>query len=110
MGFFDEFQDTGGASYVGKDEKAELIKDGTPLAVKRVYKGPSRFGERYVLITELDGEDRALPFGAGSVESRDFMLDALIEYLEREDAEPVEVKLVQKDRSVLVVDANKADA
>lgn len=110
-GFFDTFQDAGGASYIGKEEKATLIADSTPFPVKRVfYQATGKFGARYVLITELDGEERALSFGAESVESRDRMLAALIEYLSDEDAETPSVIMKRVNQSIILVDPEATEA
>jgi len=93
--FFDNFQESaGGGSFIGKEEKATLIKDATPLTVQAVRKGESKFGLRYVVDVDLDGEIRSLSFTADSVESRDRMLDAMTQYLEDPEAEKPVVKLV----------------
>jgi hypothetical protein len=102
VGFYDEFVDTGGGNFIGKEEKAELIESATPLPVNRVIKGESKFGPRYVLTVSLDGEDRALSFTAGSVESRDRMLDALQGYLADNEGETVNVVMVKVGQSVIL--------
>lgn len=103
--FSDEYQDTGGLSFVSREEKEVLITSGAAFPALKVYKGESRFGPRYLIITELDDEERALSFAAGTVESRDRMLDALEEFLEREDAEVPTFKLVRDGQCILIRDA-----
>jgi hypothetical protein len=104
--FFEEYTDAGGGNWVMKEEKAELIKDKTPLKVQSVGYGESKFGPRYVVNVELDGEERSLGFNEGSVQSRDAMLKQLQEYLKRDDAEPVTLVLVQRGQAVLLEDAD----
>lgn len=107
MGFFDTYDDGAGLSFVGAEEKAVLIANETPLPVHRVSKGSTKFGERFLLITEIDGEERALSFGVGSVESRDRMFEAMMDYLTQDDAETPVVRLKKVGQSILVVDADK---
>ena len=112
-GFFETYKETSGAglAFVGKEEKEELIKNATPFLIEKVIKGPSKFGPvpRYIVLTTIDGEARALSFAAEAVESRDMMLDALIDYLQDETATPPEVYLERVDRSILVRDANSEE-
>lgn len=106
MGFFDEFKDVSGGSWVGKEEKAELIASGAVLSVTDVIYDPTnKYGPRYVVKFQLDGEDRSLGFGAESVESRDRMLAALAEYLDRNEGEHVDLIMEQNGRSVVLREA-----
>ncbi len=105
MGFFDEFEEISG-NWIGKEEKASMIADETPFVALTVARVSSRYGPRYVVKTELDGEERLLGFGAEAVESRDRLFDALIGYLARDDAEPVNLKMKRSGQSVLVVNAD----
>lgn len=108
--FTDVFQDTGGLSYVKENEKLALIADATQVPVVRViYQPTGKYkskenpdGARFVVIVELDGEERALSFAENSVESRDRMLHELKLYQERDDAEPVTVYLEKVGQSVLI--------
>lgn len=110
MGFFDEFDDTSGASFIKKEEKAVLLANATPLPVVSVkYQATSKYGPRYLLAVELEGEERTLSFNAESVESRDRMLDALKDYMSREDAEPVTVYIEQVGQSILVRNADTSE-
>lgn len=108
--FFDNYKDTGGLSFIGQAEKAELITGGVVMEALRVFRTADTFAndgsERDILVVSLDGEERALGFKVGTVESRDHMLAALSNYLQQDDAEPVNIKLVKRGRSVLVVDAD----
>lgn len=108
MGFFDSYKEEGGLSYVGAEEKAVLIKNETPLEVQRVFFSEAgQFGPKFTMVVLLEGEERAISFGAGKVESRDRMLLAMSEYLDTEDEEtekPV-VKLVKVKQSVLIRNA-----
>ena len=114
MGFFDEFQDSSGLSFIKKEEKNVLIQDATDLAIVAVKRVTTNFdghpGEQYVIVFDLDGETRALGFQIGNVESRDRMLAQMQDYLANSDeAEPVVVRLVKKGRSVLIKDANAVE-
>lgn len=106
MGFFDEYKDVSGGSWVGKEEKAELIEAGSVISVTSVIFDPTnKYGERYVVKFQLDGEDRSIGFGAGTVESRDRMLSALSAYLDNNEGETVDLILTQKGRSVILEEA-----
>jgi hypothetical protein len=107
--FSEVFQDTGGASFIGSEEKKQLVADKTPLVVERAYfsvGGGYKGGDQYVVIVMLDGEERALGFGSEAVGSRDRFLAALIAYLDTEDAEPVTLLLEKSGQSYLVRDAD----
>jgi hypothetical protein len=110
--FSEVFQDTGGASFIGSEEKKQLVADKTPLVVDRAYLavgGGYKGGDQYVVIVTLDGEERALGFGAEAVQSRDRFLSSMIAYLDREDAEPVTLYLEKSGQSYLVRDADAPD-
>lgn len=103
MAFKDEFKDTGSLNYIGKEEKAELIESAEQFPVSQVFKAASaEYGPKYNCIVELDGESRCLSFGAGSVESRDRMLDAMIDYLEENEGDEVPVYLEKNKQSILI--------
>lgn len=103
MAFKDEYKDTGGLNFVGKEEKAELIDSAEQFPIRQVFKGNStEYGPKYNLIVELDGEERCISFGAGSVESRDRMLDAMIDYLDENEGEEVPVYLERQKQSILI--------
>lgn len=106
MGFFDEYKDVSGGSWVGSDEKAELIAGEAVLEVTDVIFDPTnKYGPRYVVKFKLDEEDRSIGFGAGSVESRDRMLEALTGFLAANEEETVSLRMEQKGRSVILVEA-----
>lgn len=110
MAFKDEYQDFGGASFIGSEEKKALADDGTEFTIKGVYfrekGGYQGKSDAYVLTLDLDDEERALSFTAnlpeGGVPSRDRMLAEMVGYLDRDDAEPIEAKLVKKGQSFLL--------
>ncbi len=103
MGFFDEFKDTSGGSWVGAEEKAALIESGTVISMTDVIYDPTnKYGPRYVVKFKLDEEDRSIGFGAESVESRDRMLAAASEYLDANDGETIDVVMKQNGRSVVL--------
>jgi hypothetical protein len=110
MAFFDEYQDLGGGGWMKADEKQVLMEQGIPFQVIDVVDDPTNTYEgapspRYVVVALVpnpeDGteEERKLGFPKGTVESRDRMLVQLAEYLQREDAEQVIVKLEKVGRS-----------
>jgi len=103
MAFKDEFVDIGGGSWVGKEEKQELIDSATEFSISAVIYDPTnKYGPRYVVKFELDGEERSLGFGAESVESRDRMLASLATYLDEHEDETVPVVMSQVGRSVVL--------
>lgn len=107
MGFFDEFQDTASGDWVKKDEKAQLMEDGTPFPITAVtIEDSPQFGERYVAKIVLEGDDgpadRLISFPKGSVESRDRLLDALTKWLEDPANEVPVVKLEKVGRSIII--------
>jgi hypothetical protein len=115
LGFFDEFQDTSGGNYVGKDEKAALMEAGAsfPIVALKLDDHPQH-GERFVatvLLPEKDDEgeyvegtqeERLITFPYGTVESRDRMLTAMVAWLEDPANEPPVVKLEKVGRSIIV--------
>lgn len=115
MGFFDGFKDEGGLNYVDAEEKAAIIKNATPLEVVRVFAGTGTYGSKYTMVFLLEGEERAISFGAvkedgTGVPSRDRMFEAMIEYFATEPQEGEEhenpvVKLVKPKQAVLVKNA-----
>lgn len=112
MGFFDEYKDSGaGGTWIGKDEKAELIANGVPLVVTAIsQEDHSDYGERYIADVTLpdeyaseDGETaRQVSFPKGTVESRDRMLDAMEKWLDDPTHESPTVKLEKVGRSIIV--------
>lgn len=106
MGFFDNYQDTGGLDWIKSDEKAVLIADAVPLTVVTVgFTEASQFGPQYFVVVDLEGESRALSFSAGTVQSRDAMLDAMRNYLDNDGAEPITIVLEKVGRSVVIKNA-----
>ena len=112
--FFDTYQDIGGGKYVDAKEKDALIENGVPFEITDVvYQSESKFGARFVCRVVLpdfedengEGEDRLMSFGANSVESRDRMLNALMEYLKDPEATPPSVRLEKAGRATLIVKA-----
>ena len=108
MAFWDEYKEVGG-NYIGADEKAVLMENGIPLTVVDVIEDQAnQYGPRWVAKVMApnpesgDEEERAISFPIGTVESRDRMLKQLSEYLAREDAETVVVKLEKAGRSILI--------
>ena len=107
--FFDGYKDIGGGDYVGKDEKDVLIDNGIPFQITDVvYQEESKFGERFVCRVLMpdpesgEEEERLMSFGAGTVESRDRLLNALTEWLSEADNEPPYVKLSRVGRAVII--------
>ncbi|MGH7273712.1 MAG: hypothetical protein ACREIQ_04560 [Nitrospiria bacterium] len=105
--FFETFNNTSGLSWITGEEKELLVNADVALPVLSVGEGPGYQPgtKQYYFVTELDGEARAIGFGAGSVESRDRMFVALQEFLEQEDAETPLVKVIRSGRSLLLVNA-----
>lgn len=108
MGFWDEYKEIGG-NFIKADEKQVIIDNGIPLRVSAVIEDQNnQYGPRYVAQVEVpnpetgEDEERVIGFPIGTVESRDRMLGQLVEYLGREDAEVVTVKLEKAGRSILL--------
>lgn len=114
MGFWDEYEDQGGLSFIKEAEKNVLISNKVELPIYKVIRTKDRFnppdGEQFIVVTEVDGEERALGFKIGSVESRDRMLDSVQDYLEREDAETPVVVIKKVGQAQILVDPNADDA
>lgn len=109
IGFFEQYDTSGdGLDFIGKEEKESLIENRTPLKVVRAFRAVSQFGPRYVAVVELDGNERAIGFGAEVVESRDRLFDALIEYFDQEgEQDAPNVYITRVGRSVLVKNADE---
>lgn len=117
MSFFDEYEDlSGGGEWMKAPEKEVLIQNGIPVEIKAViddatntYQGAPM--PRYVAVALVpnpengEGEERKIGFPQGTVESRDRMLAQMAEYLQREDAEPVIVKIARVGRSIVLQQA-----
>jgi hypothetical protein len=104
--FSDEYKSVGGLDFIKKEERHALIDAGTSFTIVRVIDAPARgtFGPKYVCVVELNGETRALSFGKNSgVESRDEMLETLMAFFEREDAEPPSVHMERAGQATLLV-------
>jgi hypothetical protein len=116
MGFFDTWEDPTKASFVGEDEKDELIASKVTFPIIGVNKGTTQYGETFFVRILLDGEERTLTFkettinAAGEsvgVPGRDAMLEALIEYLKDATAERPIVGLKKAGRAKLLVSADE---
>lgn len=92
-------------SFIKKEEKDALIKDATVFNITgvRLVVGGSYDGkaDQYVVQLELDGEERALGFTAGSVWTRDDLFDNLISYF-KEEEDVVPAFLTREKQAVLV--------
>ncbi len=107
-GFFSEYKEVGG-NYVKAEEKQVLMDNGIPFQiVDIVVDDENKYGPRFIAKVLLpnvetgEDEERAIGFPKGTVESRDRMLNQMSSYLERDDAEPVMVKLEQIGRSIII--------
>jgi len=108
LSFWDEYKEIGG-NYLKAAEKDVLMENGIPFTVTSVtLDNHPQYGERYVASVNVpnpetgEEEERAISFPFGTVESRDRMLAQMAEYLGRDDAEEVKVKLEKAGRSILV--------
>ena len=108
MGFFDEYEKKeqerrdsgeGGSVFLSSSEKKVLIDEGVPFVVTAVENDPqNKFGPRYIVSVEIDGDARKAGFGKNSVFSRDRMLEYIQEMLEQ-GAEPPTMRLTLNGRS-----------
>lgn len=108
MSFWDEYKEIGG-NFIKADEKDVLMENGIPLTVLEIADDQhNQYGPRYVAKVTVpnpetgEDEERAIAFPQGTVESRDRMLSQMMEYLERDDADEVSVKLEKVGRSILI--------
>ncbi len=112
-GFFDTYvepeqdQIGGDGAFLSGDDKAALIKSGASFVITNVTFDPeNKYGARYVLDIELDGEERRAGFQIGSgVRTRDDMLQQMAAYFGVEGAEPVKVKLTGAGQATLITAA-----
>jgi hypothetical protein len=94
-------------SFIKGEEKATLIKQEAEFPITGVRLIPNgsydKKSDQYVVQLELDGEARSLGFTAGTVWTRDDLLDKLVEYFDAEaDAEAVPAKLTREGQAVLI--------
>lgn len=114
MSFFDEYKEIGG-KFLNATDKQVLMDDGIPFQVLAIVRDEeNQYGPRYVAQTLLpctieegavassDESTANIAFPIGTVESRDRMLSQMNDYLGREDAAPVIVKLEKAGRSILL--------
>ena len=106
-------------NYLEALEKAVLVKNGTPITVRTCVKNKGKFGWRYLLNFDLEGEDRILQFSAvhidedtgkaTGVQARDDMLDDLAAYFEA-GGEPETIEMYHPEWSNKAVLIRKASA
>jgi len=96
----------GGAEFIGKEEKAELVASAVELPITGVrFKASTKQGwsDQYFLDCILDGEPRTLTVAAGSgVTTRDDLCEKLRDYF-KTDKTPVPVTL-RKEGNALLID------
>jgi hypothetical protein len=103
-GFFDTYEDEGfdGSAFLTKAEKEVLIEEGVAFPVTSVHAAESKFGPRWIVGVEIEGEPRLVGFSRGMVFSRDRLLVALEDYLAEDGAEPPECKITLVGRSQIL--------
>ena len=105
MGFFDEYVDDSQPSgYVSADQlgtdKSTFTIVGIEFQPEQGYEG----ADRYLADIVLDGEEKKASFGAGSVDSRDKMLAAMADFIQR-TGETVTVSASKQGRAVILTAA-----
>ena len=106
MGFFDEYvaPENPGGEYISAEtlgsDKAEFTITAVVYEPEQGYEG----ADRYLASIILDGEEKKASFGAGSVDSRDQMLAAMAEFIQR-TGETVKVRAGKQGRSVILTAA-----
>lgn len=112
--FFENYKDIGGGGkFLKSDEKQFLIENGVAFEITGVAHDPdNEFGPRYIAFCNIPNpetgevEERKVGFPTGSgVDSRDAMLRAMKEYLEGDEASPVQVKLEKPGRAIIIASA-----
>jgi hypothetical protein len=108
VSFFDEYTEIRG-NFIGADEKQVLIDEGIPFQITAIqFDEENKFGPRYVagvLVPDPangEEEERLISFPKGTVDSRDRMLAQMTDYLARDDAQPVLVKLEKAGKAILI--------
>lgn len=109
MGFWDEYKEVGG-NFVKAAEKQILMDEGVPFPITAVVEDQAnKFGPRFVAqvvipegVEGVEAGERAISFPIGTVESRDRMLNQMVGYLDRGDADDVTVKLEKAGQSILI--------
>lgn len=106
MGFWDEYQDIGGGTWVSAEEKQVFASEGIPLSITDVIDDDgNKYGARYVVkFTAPDpetGEDeeRSLGLQKGTVESRDRFLKQAQGFLRTNADTTIAAKLAMVGRS-----------
>lgn len=114
MSFWDNYRDVGGASsgkYISSDEKQVLIDNGVVFEITALQEDrENKYGPRYVAFVTIPASDDDDPLDAkisfpldSGVDSRDTMLRNMEQYLEKDDSEPVKVKLTKVGRAIAIV-------
>lgn len=113
MSFWDNYTSTAeGGKYINADEKQVLIDQGVIFSIKALTKDlENQYGPRYVSFVTIppaaEGEEEleakiSFPLESG-VDSRDSMLRNMEDYFDKEDSQPVKVKLTKVGRAIHIV-------
>jgi hypothetical protein len=112
MGFWDEYQDIGGGSWLSAEEKQVFAENGIPLTITAVIDDDgNKYGPRYVVkFTAPDPEtgeeeERSVGLQKDTVESRDRFLKQAQGYLAGDESEPIVAKLAMVGRSYVFQNA-----
>lgn len=104
-----EWPDRVGGVYVSEGEKDELINGGTPFVIVGAQqRDDDEYGSRAEWLldetVEIEGEDtnRILAFAFGGVQSRDAVLEAMMEHF-RKGGAPINATLVKRGRVKLIM-------
>jgi len=94
MGFWDTHDPTNysGSEYLSTEEKDELVESGKGFAITEVAEEVGRYGEKFVVTVDLDGESRKISFTKGSIQGRDVFLGDAQAHLKNGD-DPIPVVL-----------------
>jgi hypothetical protein len=91
--------------FVGKEEKDELIENGTPFEITKVrFSDKGEYGAQFYLsVRFIDGTEKTMTFGAdGTVFTRDDLLEQLQGYLKENPGESVIARLKQEGQTKLI--------
>lgn len=114
MAFFDNYKDLGGGGrFLSAADKQVLIENGVPFKITGLqFDEHNEHGPRFiafVLVPDVESgeeEERKIGFPVGSgVGSRDSMLEAMKEYFDGKDSEPVVVKMEKPGRAIFLINA-----
>lgn len=85
----------GGGKFLSAEETEQLLDSGTVIDITGVREDDGKFGKRYLVDLNIEGEAAIKSFTIGSVQTRDKLLADMLTYFEANGTDPVKVKFVR---------------